>query len=99
MPTSAPAATSSSLKPYWEDCESALQRLGGENTEISKEAAISLFTKTIDSKFNFALDINVVYAQYRQCKDLSTLKDVRLLYATHLCIPHAIVAAHQIVAD
>ncbi|GJU30955.1 ribonuclease H-like domain-containing protein [Tanacetum coccineum] len=34
-----------------------------------------------------------------QCKTLCTLKDVRLLYATRLCIPDAIVTAHQIVAD
>ncbi|GJX60364.1 hypothetical protein Tco_0291754, partial [Tanacetum coccineum] len=37
--------------------------------------------------------------QCHQCKTLCTLKDVKLLYATRLCIPDAIVAAHQIVAD
>ncbi|GKE35396.1 hypothetical protein Tco_1454718 [Tanacetum coccineum] len=35
---------------------------------------------------------------YHQCKTLCTLKDVRLLYATRLCIPDAIVVADQIVA-
>ncbi|PWA60760.1 zinc finger, RING/FYVE/PHD-type [Artemisia annua] len=33
------------------------------------------------------------------CKTLCTLKDVRLLYATRLCIPNATAAADQIVAD
>ncbi|GJV36948.1 importin beta-like SAD2 [Tanacetum coccineum] len=35
----------------------------------------------------------------RQCKTLCSWKDVRLLNATRLCIPEAIVLAHQIVAD
>ncbi|GJZ39130.1 formin-like protein 5 [Tanacetum coccineum] len=34
-----------------------------------------------------------------QCKTLCTLRDVRLLYATRLCILDAIVAAHRIVAN
>ncbi|GJT94314.1 retrotransposon protein, putative, ty1-copia subclass [Tanacetum coccineum] len=34
-----------------------------------------------------------------QCKTLCTLKDVRLLYATRLCIPNATAAADQIVVD
>ncbi|GKA33362.1 importin beta-like SAD2, partial [Tanacetum coccineum] len=35
----------------------------------------------------------------RQCKTLCSWKDVRLLNATRLCIPEAIVPAHQIVVD
>ncbi|GJV36120.1 IQ motif, EF-hand binding site containing protein [Tanacetum coccineum] len=37
--------------------------------------------------------------QCHQCKTLCTLKDVRLIYATRLCIPDAIVVTHQLVVN
>ncbi|GKA78601.1 hypothetical protein Tco_0785138, partial [Tanacetum coccineum] len=53
---------------------------------------------TLD-QLNSVLPFLFVYQQCHQWKILCTLKDVRLLYATRLCIPNAIVTAHQIVAD
>ncbi|GJY86432.1 hypothetical protein Tco_0500458 [Tanacetum coccineum] len=65
-----------------------------EMTEIQANCILNQPFALAQEKYSgFALD------QCHQCKTLCTLKDVKLLYATRLCIPDAIVAAHQIVAD
>ncbi|GJT60730.1 hypothetical protein Tco_1004263 [Tanacetum coccineum] len=47
----------------------------------------------------FGIPAKATIKECHQCKTLCTLKDVRLLYATRLCIPDVIVMAHHIVAD
>ncbi|GJQ96527.1 putative reverse transcriptase domain-containing protein [Tanacetum coccineum] len=83
-------------KAAWVISRSVLELL--LNKEFTPLAALFLSGNTPFVFLVFSL-VCVAFVVCRQCKTLCSWKDVRLLNATRLCIPKAIVPAHQIVAD